>query len=72
MTIQDTVTQLIAAIRRVRCDVPARRAGGEQCSAHDYDDSGKPAIAWDDKAARDALVDAPVGDAIRLLAVVQG
>jgi hypothetical protein len=38
-----------------------------QCSAHDYDDPGKPAIAWNDKEARDRLVDALVGDAHRLL-----
>jgi IS5 family transposase len=65
---QDTVTQLIAAIRRVRREVPA---AGEviavQCTAHDYDDPGKPAIAWNDRQAREALVDALVGDAHRLL-----
>jgi IS5 family transposase len=37
------------------------------CTAHDYDDPGKPAIAWDDKTARDLLVDGLVGDAHRLL-----
>ena len=47
---QDTVTQLIGAIRRVRRDVPgAAQVIAERCSAHDYDDPGKPAIAWDDK-----------------------
>ena len=65
---QDTVTQLIAAIRRVRREVPAATEVIEsQCTAHDYDDAGKPAIAWNDKAARDELVDALVGDAHRLL-----
>jgi IS5 family transposase len=65
---QDTVTQLIAAIRRVRREVPGAAAVvAEQCSAHDYDDAGKPAIAWDDEQARAALVDALVGDAHRLL-----
>jgi hypothetical protein len=39
----------------------------EQCRAHDYTQAGKPAIAWDDPAARDALVDALVSDAHRLL-----
>jgi hypothetical protein len=39
----------------------------EQCRAHDYDDPGKPAIAWDDEQARTGLVDALVGDAHRLL-----
>ena len=48
---QDTVTQLIAAIRRVRRDVPdAAAVIAEVCSAHDYDEPGKPAIAWDDAA----------------------
>jgi hypothetical protein len=65
---QDTVTQLIGAIRRVRREVPgAAEVIAEQCSAHDYDDAGKPAIAWDDRDARDRLVDALVGDAHRLL-----
>jgi IS5 family transposase len=65
---QDTVTQLIAAIRRVRRDVAgAAEVVEARCSAHDYDDPGKPAIAWNDKAARDALVDGLVGDAHRLL-----
>jgi Transposase DDE domain/Transposase domain (DUF772) len=65
---QDTVTQLIGAIRRVRREVPgAAQVIAEQCDAHDYDDAGKPTIAWDDRAARDRLVDALVGDAHRLL-----
>ncbi len=63
------MTQLIAAIRRVRREVPGAAAVvAQRCSAHDYDDPGKPRIAWDDVAARDALVDALVRDA---LAVVQ-
>jgi IS5 family transposase len=65
---QDTVTQLIAAIRRVRRDVPgAAEVIAAHCTAHDYDDPGKPAIAWNDKAARDQLIDALVGDGHRLL-----
>lgn len=65
---QDTVTQLIAAIRRVRRDVAGAVAVVEKhCCAHDYDDPGKPAIAWNDKAARDGLVDGLVSDAHRLL-----
>jgi hypothetical protein len=65
---QDTVTQLIGAIRRVRREVPgATEVVAEQCTAHDYDDPGKPAIAWDDHDARNLLVDALVGDAHRLL-----
>jgi hypothetical protein len=65
---QDTVTQLIAAIRRVSREVPGAAAViAEQCHAHDYGDPGKPAIAWDDKAARDALVSALVNDATAVL-----
>src|SRR5687768_17474165 len=65
---QDTVTQLIAAIRRVRREVPGAAAVvAAQCTAHDYDDPGKPAIAWTDPEARAELVDALVTDAHRLL-----
>jgi IS5 family transposase len=65
---QDTVTQLIAAIRRVRRDVPgAAEVIAAHCTAHDYDNPGKPAIAWNDQAARDQLIDDLVGDAHRLL-----
>jgi DDE family transposase/transposase-like protein DUF772 len=65
---QDTVTQLIAAIRRVRREVPgAAEVIAARCTAHDYDDPGKPAIAWNDPEARAALVDALVTDAHRLL-----
>jgi hypothetical protein len=67
---QDTVTQLIAAIRRVCREVPGAGAVvAERCHAHDYGDPGKPVIAWDDKAARDALVSALVNDAAAVLEV---
>jgi IS5 family transposase len=66
---QDTVSQLVAAIRRVIRHVPgAAQAAADCCTAHDYGDPGKPRIAWDDEQARAALVDALVTDAIRLLA----
>src|SRR3954469_17625031 len=65
---QDTVTQLIAAIRRVGREVPGAAAViAAQCTGHDYADPGKPQIAWDDEQARVRLVDALVGDAHRLL-----
>jgi IS5 family transposase len=65
---QDTVTQLIAIIRKVRREVPgADVVVAERCTAHDYDDPGKPQIAWDDSEARAALVDALVRDALALL-----
>jgi hypothetical protein len=66
---QDTVTQLIAAIRRVIREVPgAAEVAAVQCTAHDYRDPGKPKIAWDDAQARAVLVDALVNDALSLLA----
>jgi IS5 family transposase len=68
---QDTVTQLIAIIRKVRREVPgADVVVAERCSAHDYDDPGKPQIAWDDSEARAVLVDALVRDALALLEVI--
>lgn len=68
---QDTVTQLVAAIRRVAREVPgAAEVVTLVCTAHDYTDLGKPAIAWNDEAARAQLVDALVTDAVRLLAAL--
>ena len=65
---QDTVTQLVAAVRRVIREVPgAAQAAAAVCSAHDYRDPGKPRIAWDDEQARAALVSALVNDALALL-----
>jgi IS5 family transposase len=62
---QDTVTQLIAAIRRVRRVVPG--ASAVALGAHDYEAQGKPLIAWDDPVAKAALVDGLVRDALSLL-----
>jgi hypothetical protein len=65
---QDTVTQLIAAVRRVIREVPgAGEVAARCCTAHDYGDPGKPKIAWNDEAAREALVSALVTDALNLL-----
>ena len=58
---QDTVTQLVSAIRRVRRLVP--QAAAVEVSAHDYDASGKPVCAWDDPDAKTALVSGLVTDA---------
>jgi IS5 family transposase len=66
---QDTVTQLIAAIRRVRRVVPG--AIDVALSAHDYESQGKPLIAWDDPVAKAALVDGLVTDALALLATFE-
>jgi IS5 family transposase len=68
---QDTVTQLVGAIRRVRRLHPG--AAMLVLGAHDYDhDPAKPACAWDDAEARDQLVSALVGDATAVLATVKG
>jgi hypothetical protein len=74
---QDTVTQLVASIRRVGREVPdAKDLLAEHCTrlaaltGQDYTATGKPRIAWDDPAARDELVSALVGDALALLAVL--
>lgn len=66
---QDTVTQIISAIRRVVREVPGgQQVVAERCHAHDYADPGKPAIAWNDAQARADLVDALVTDALLVLA----
>ena len=69
---QDTVTQLIAAVRKVRREVP-------RCRSHRHTGDvgarlrrpGKPKIAWNDKAARDALIDGLVRDALAVLDAVR-
>ena len=72
---QDTVTQLIAAIRRVAREVPGADEIVAQVSArpggHDYTRPGKPQIAWDDPAARDELVTTLVNDALAVLAELE-
>lgn len=63
---QDTVTQLVAQIRRVRRLIPEARVVA--VSAHDYDRAGKPVCAWDDPEAKTALVTGLVNDALATLA----
>ncbi len=65
---QDTVTQLVAAIRRVRRLIPAAHA--VKLGAHDYDRPGKPDCDWDDSDAKQALVSGLVNDALAVLAAV--
>jgi transposase len=69
---QDTITQLIAAVRRVAREVPGAAAKIQAvCSGHDYSTPGKPQIDWDDPQAKDALVSALVNDATALVAAFQ-
>ncbi|MCB5274199.1 hypothetical protein BJG92_01728 [Arthrobacter sp. SO5] len=68
---QDTVTQLIAGVRRFGREIP----GGQDliaahASGYDYTRTGKPDIAWDDQDAKDGLISALVTDALALLAAV--
>lgn len=69
---QDTVTQLIAAVRRVARDVGgAAGIVAGLTSGQDYSRPGKPDIAWDDPQARDELVSVLVGDALAVLAGIE-
>src|SRR5207247_6573995 len=68
---QDTVTQLVAAIRKVAREGPGAAGQiGAGCAGHDHSTPGKPAIDWDDPAAKDALVSALVNDANALVAAL--
>jgi IS5 family transposase len=70
---QDTITQLVAAIRRCGRVVPGA-AGliASVCTGHDYSSPGKPQIDWDDPQAKDALVSALVNDANTLVEALAG
>ena len=66
---QDTVTQLVAAVRRVAREVPgAKEKIAAVCTGHDYSQPGKPKIDWDDPQAKQALVSALVNDANAVVA----
>ncbi len=65
---QDTVTQLVSMIRRVRKAIAA--AADVTVTAHDYTTAGKPVCAWNDPDARNELVSGLVNDALAVLAVV--
>ena len=70
---QDTVTQLVSAIRRVAREVPgAAEQIAAVCTGHDYSRPGKPKIDWDDPQAKDALVSALVNDANAVVAALAG
>ncbi|MER7008727.1 transposase [Dactylosporangium sp. NPDC000555] len=50
----------------------ARRLRAALASGDDYATAGKPVIDWDDKAAREALVDSRARDGYALLTVLDG
>jgi hypothetical protein len=69
---QDTVTQLMAAMRKVARVVPGAAAVTARVCTLDYSQPGKPAIDWDDPAAREKLVSGLVNDALAVLAELAG
>src|SRR5271165_3136954 len=68
----DTVSQLVAAMRKVARVVDG--AGGVIAAVCklDYSRPGKPDIDWDDPAAKEALVSDLVNDALAVLAELAG
>jgi hypothetical protein len=75
---QDTVIQLRAVIRKLlgvaahEAPVLAVAVRAALTRDDDYASLGKPPCDWDDRAAREALVDALVGDARAALSVLDG
>jgi len=65
---QDTVTQLMAAMRKVARVVPGAAGVIAAVGTLDYSQPGKPPIDWDDPAAREKLVSGLVNDALAVLA----
>lgn len=70
---QDTVQMIRGAVRGVlRAATPEQhRIITAALWRDDYDQRGKPAIAWDDPGAREALVDELVRDATAVLEVLE-
>ena len=75
---EDTVTQLRASIRKVLSTLDqvgsplAARVRAVLLRDDDYATSGKPPCDWDDREAREALVDALVNDALLALEALDG
>lgn len=70
---QDTVTMIRSSIRgllRAADEALAAELRGALKRDDDYASAGKPACEWDDKAAREALVDALARDAHAVLSVL--
>ena len=64
---QDTVTQLISAVRRLKLAMPRLERVPLR---HDYTVIGKPVIDWSERTERDGVVSLLVNDAIDLLDAV--
>lgn len=69
---QDTVTQLVAAMRKVARLVPGAASVIGRVAKCDYSKPGKPGIDWDDPAAKQSLVSDLVNDALAVLAELTG
>jgi hypothetical protein len=69
---QDTVTQLVAAMRKVARLVPGAKSVIERVARLDYSTPGKPDIDWDDADAKQYLVSDLVNDALAVLAELCG
>ena len=78
VTTEDTITQLRAAIRKMltvlRHDYPVLAVAAKAACVRDddYSTPGRPPCDWDDRAAKDALVDGLVRDARAVLSVLDG
>ncbi|MET8233891.1 transposase [Micromonospora sp. NPDC005298] len=71
----DTITLIRSAIRGLLAAAGGDLVGRLRAvlsSGDDYTTTGKPVIDWDDKTARDALVDSRARDGYALLAVLDG
>jgi Transposase DDE domain/Transposase domain (DUF772) len=69
---QDTVTQLVAAMRKVARLVPGAKPVIERITRLDYSKPGKPDIDWDDAEAKQNLVSDLVTDALAVLGELCG
>jgi len=69
---QDTVTQLVAAMRKVARLVPGAHSVIERVARCDYSKPGKPDIDWDDAQAKQNLVSDLVTDAVAVLGELCG
>jgi len=68
----DTVSQLMAAMRKVARVVPGAAGVIAGVCRLDYSRPGKPDIDWDDPAAKEQLVSDLVNDALAVLAELTG
>jgi IS5 family transposase len=71
----DTITLIRSAVRGLLGAADAQLAAALRAalnSSDDYADNGKPQIDWDDRAAREELIDSRARDGYALLALLDG